>query len=219
VASDERAKHEFDTKGDEELERQHQGLSLVLAPLVANNETLGFLAVERSFKTGAGVEHLNGGPFTRAHLEFVAAAAYPLATRLSVIRRTQHVEQRYERLLSTVAGRFEIVGESEALKKVMSVVERVAPTTTAALILGESGTGKELIAQAIHGLSARSSGPFVAVNCAALPHGIIESELFGHAKGAFTGAVAARAGCFELASGGTLFRRRRSCCASCRSRR
>jgi len=202
VESDERAQGE---RPEDTEEGGRTALSLVLAPLVSGKETLGFLAVERSFKTGAGVKNLNGGPFTRAHLEFAAAAAYPLATRLVEIRRTQHAVQRYERLVQTVGERYEIVGEAPALKNVMNVVERVATTNSPALILGESGTGKELIARAIHGLSSRANGPFLPVNCAALPEGIIESELFGHARGAFTGAVAPRAGCFELASGGTLF--------------
>ena len=81
----------------------------------------------------------------------------------------------------------------------------MAPTESTVLILGETGTGKELIARAIHNISPRSNRPFVKLNCAAIPSGLLESELFGHEKGAFTGAVAQRIGCFELANGGTLF--------------
>ncbi len=90
------------------------------------------------------------------------------------------------------------------MKEIFSLIRQVAPTSASVLISGESGTGKELVARAIHGLSARSTGPFVAVNCAALPESLMESELFGHEKGSFTGAVARRAGCFEQAHNGTL---------------
>ena len=99
----------------------------------------------------------------------------------------------------------EIIGSSGTLKKTLRMVERVATTDATVLILGETGTGKELIARAIHNLSTRSARPLVKVNCAALPTELIESELFGHEKGAFTGAIARRAGRFELADGGTIF--------------
>ncbi len=98
-----------------------------------------------------------------------------------------------------------ITGESAALRDVLSRVEQVAPTASTVLLRGETGTGKELVAHAIHINSPRESGPFVRVNCAALAPGVLESELFGHEKGAFTGAVARRPGRFELADGGTLF--------------
>src|SRR5262249_6608314 len=99
----------------------------------------------------------------------------------------------------------EIVGESPALKSALNLVSVVAPTDSGVLILGETGTGKELIARAIHKLSSRSEKPFVKLNCAAIPLGLLESELFGHEKGAFTGAVAQKTGRFELADKGTLF--------------
>jgi DNA-binding NtrC family response regulator len=99
----------------------------------------------------------------------------------------------------------EIVGTSAALKAVLKQVEVVAPTESTVLILGETGTGKELIARAIHTASSRSRRPFVKLNCAAIPTGLLESELFGHEKGAFTGAIAQRIGRFELADGGTVF--------------
>jgi formate hydrogenlyase transcriptional activator len=99
----------------------------------------------------------------------------------------------------------EIVGQSDALRQALARVEQVAPTDSSVMLLGESGTGKELFARAIHDLSPRAKRPLVRVNCAALPGGLIESELFGHEKGAFTGAVAQRPGRFEVADGGTLF--------------
>jgi DNA-binding NtrC family response regulator len=98
-----------------------------------------------------------------------------------------------------------IVGDSAALREVLRIVDKVAPTDTRVLIVGESGTGKELIARTIHRKSPRKDAPFFAVNCGALAEGVLESELFGHERGAFTGAVATRKGYFEVASGGTLF--------------
>jgi len=98
-----------------------------------------------------------------------------------------------------------IIGSSPALKFVLTEVERVAPTDSTVLVLGETGTGKELIARAIHNLSARYGRPFVKVNCAAIPFDLLESELFGHEKGAFTGAIAQKIGRFEMADDGTLF--------------
>jgi formate hydrogenlyase transcriptional activator len=99
----------------------------------------------------------------------------------------------------------EIVGTSAALQRVLSLVSKVAPTDASVLITGETGTGKELVARAIHRRSQRSSKPFVSVNCAAIPRDLIASELFGHEKGSFTGAVQRRMGRFELANGGTIF--------------
>ena len=99
----------------------------------------------------------------------------------------------------------EIVGESRALKTALSLVSVVAPTDSSVLILGETGTGKELVARAIHKLGSRSEKAFVKLNCAAIPLGLLESELFGHEKGAFTGAIAQKTGRFELADKGTLF--------------
>jgi len=99
----------------------------------------------------------------------------------------------------------DLVGISPAMQKLFSVIRQVAPTSAPVLISGESGTGKELVAREIHKLSARGDGPFVAINTAALPEALIESELFGHERGAFTGAMERRAGCFEQARGGSLF--------------
>src|SRR5438067_886490 len=118
-----------------------------------------------------------------------------------------------------------MIGASPEMRKIYQVMEQAAPTGAAVLITGESGTGKELVAQTIHQLSPRASFPFVAINCAAIPETLLESEIFGHEKGAFTGAADRRQGCFELADRGTLFldeigamtRTRRSFC-SCSTR-
>ena len=110
-----------------------------------------------------------------------------------------------EALRSEVESRYEIVGTSFQVRRVLERIERVGPTGARVLVTGENGTGKELVARAIHRLSDRVEGPFVEVNCAAIPSELIESALFGHMKGSFTGAVADRAGKFEQADGGTLF--------------
>src|SRR5256886_14503511 len=98
-----------------------------------------------------------------------------------------------------------IIGNSPEMRKMYQVVEQAAPTAASVLITGESGTGKELVAQTVHQLSPRATFPFVAINCAAIPETLLESEIFGHEKGAFTGAADRRQGCFELADRGTLF--------------
>lgn len=108
-------------------------------------------------------------------------------------------------LRKKVSSKFEMVGDSNAMKEVKNMIEKVAPTDARVLILGPNGSGKELVARAIHDQSTRAQGPFVEVNCAAIPSELIESELFGHEKGAFTSAVKQRIGKFEQADGGTLF--------------
>jgi len=113
--------------------------------------------------------------------------------------------QENARLRGEVESRYEIVGRSYAIRGLLDRIEKVAPTDARVMITGENGTGKELVARAIHRLSARADAPFVEVNCAAIPSELIESELFGHMKGSFTGAHADRAGRFEQANTGTLF--------------
>src|SRR5277367_1175083 len=112
--------------------------------------------------------------------------------------------ERLQRQLSHQGVLGDLVGSSQSMQRVYALIQRVAPTSAPVLITGESGTGKEMISRAIHRLSDRVSGPFVAVNCAALPGDLIESELFGHEKGAFTGALNRHPGCFEQAHDGTL---------------
>jgi DNA-binding NtrC family response regulator len=99
----------------------------------------------------------------------------------------------------------DLIGQSDEMKGIYATIEAVAPSAASILIVGESGTGKELVARAIHDKSNRAKGPFIAINCAAFPREILENELFGHEKGAFTGAINEKQGCFELADGGTLF--------------
>ncbi len=126
---------------------------------------------------------------------------------LTLRNSLQHVDLATEnvRLRAEVEEQYEIVGASRAIREVIERIEKVAPTPARVLITGENGTGKELVARAIHALSPRGRGPFVEVNCAAIPAELIESELFGHLKGSFTGATADRPGKFEQADGGTLF--------------
>ncbi len=115
------------------------------------------------------------------------------------------LKRSVESLQTEVESRYEIVGSSPQIRQMLMRIEKVAPTRARVLITGENGTGKELVARAVHRLSDRRDRPFVEVNCAAIPSELIESELFGHMKGSFTGAVADRAGKFEQADGGTLF--------------
>jgi len=127
-----------------------------------------------------------------------------LLERAVAQRQLVDYNEALERRLSEQGVLGEMVGASAPMQEIYSLIRQVAPTSATVLIAGESGTGKELAARAIHELSPRREGAFVAINCAALPETLIESELFGHEKGAFTGAVDRRRGCFELAHGGTL---------------
>lgn len=110
-----------------------------------------------------------------------------------------------KRLKSKLTKKYALIGESDVMKKLKTNIERIAPTDARVLIVGENGTGKENIAHWLHELSPRSKGPFIEVNCAAIPSELIESELFGHEKGAFTSAIKSKKGSFELANNGTLF--------------
>src|SRR5216684_3166412 len=143
-------------------------------------------------------------------LPFLERPAEPRALEMlrhHAIRRERVLEEpgvpECEMPVGGVLG--ELVGTSPAMQAIFSTIRQVAPTSAPVLICGETGTGKELVAREIHKLSPRGDGPFVAINAAALPESLIESELFGHEKGAFTGAMERRAGCFEQAHGGTLF--------------
>lgn len=119
--------------------------------------------------------------------------------------RTARLSRTVEQMRAELETRYEMIGTSPALQRVFQDIDKVAPTRAGVLITGESGTGKELVSRAIHRLSPRADGPFIKVNCAAIPHDLIESELFGHERGSFTGAQARKRGFFEQAHGGTLF--------------
>jgi two-component system nitrogen regulation response regulator NtrX len=127
-----------------------------------------------------------------------------LVTIRNAMERTELVTETRS-LKRKVSGTYDIVGESPAIQKVLEMIERVAPTDARVLITGKNGTGKELVARWLHEKSERASGPFIEVNCAAIPSELIESELFGHEKGAFTSAIKQRIGKFEQAHGGSIF--------------
>lgn len=134
-------------------------------------------------------------------LERLKALIPKALDKYNVKTANRQLQKRLERL--TRYG--EMIGQSEEMRQIYTIIEAVAPSNATVLIMGESGTGKELVARAMHQKSARKKGPFIAVNCGAFPREILENELFGHEKGAFTGAINEKPGCFELAHGGTLF--------------
>ena len=144
---------------------------------------------------GFGALYVEGRAFTETDLELLTALANAAAPVLQPVRARA----------APKAAAQEILGESPAVARLRAEIERVAPSDTTVLVTGETGTGKELVARALHAGSARAGGPFVAVNCAAFIETLLEAELFGHEKGAFTGADRARPGCFEQAHTGTLF--------------
>ena len=119
--------------------------------------------------------------------------------------RVKQANRTLEERLANLTRFGDLIGQSEEMRKIYNMIESAAPSSASMIIVGESGTGKELVARAIHDKSNRAKGPFVAINCAAFPREILENELFGHEKGAFTGAINEKPGCFEMADGGTLF--------------
>jgi DNA-binding NtrC family response regulator len=146
----------------------------------------------------AGAFHYISKPFNRDELKLTIRKAL----ELKALERENVVLRQALKSHNDIES---IIAESSGMRQIVEMIRRVAPTETTVLILGESGTGKELVARAIHGLSPRSRGPFVPVNCAAIPENLLESELFGHVKGAFTGAIRDRVGKFEAAEGGSIF--------------
>jgi len=125
--------------------------------------------------------------------------------RIGDKKALQNKNTALESRLQQVEGRSDLIGESAPMQRVKKLIDKVAPSDSAVLILGETGTGKEMVARRVHEQSERANAPFVAVNCGAIPENLVESEFFGHRKGAFTGADQARTGLFEVANGGTLF--------------
>ncbi|MEI9401906.1 nif-specific transcriptional activator NifA [Mesorhizobium argentiipisi] len=187
-------------------------LTFLGIPVKAQHETLGILSVERANEQPSYVHHNEDLCFLNMVADLVGQVVH--LHRLPNIDGQQLVEQQTgpdkPRDQERTASRYPsvkidgIIGESPAIKRVLEMVPIVARTNSTVLLRGESGTGKEFFAQAIHKLSTRRTKAFIKLNCAALPESVLESELFGHEKGAFTGAIAQRAGRFELANGGTL---------------
>ncbi|MGA8272142.1 MAG: sigma 54-interacting transcriptional regulator [Candidatus Sulfotelmatobacter sp.] len=176
-----------------------------LIPLVNRDRLLGFLSIAR----------IAGDPFTEGDVEFLSQAAGQIAIAIENALAYKEISELKDKLAQEKLYleeeirsdmNFEnIVGNSPTLKQVLELVETVAPNDSTVLLLGETGTGKELIARAIHDRSRRKDRTLVKMNCAAIPTGLLESELFGHEKGAFTGAIAQKVGRLELADQGTLF--------------
>jgi len=179
--------------------------SVCCLPLISRNRAIGVLVLGR----------LRDDAFTQADISFLSQVANQLALAVENALAYREIRELKEQLskeklyledeIRTEMNFTQIIGNSASLRRVLKGVGTVAPTDSTVLIYGETGTGKELIARAIHDLSSRSSKPFVKLNCAAIPTGLLESELFGHEKGAFTGAIAQRIGRFEVANGGTIF--------------
>jgi DNA-binding NtrC family response regulator len=151
------------------------------------------------------VEAMKEGAFDYVTKPFKVDELMITVQRALEYRRALHENQQLKAQLNFRAGLSDIIAESAPMRKICSMIERVAPTDQTVLIGGESGVGKEVIAKAIHSNSIRKNEPFVPINCAALPEPLLESELFGHVKGSFTGASSDKEGLFEVASGGTIF--------------
>jgi formate hydrogenlyase transcriptional activator len=179
--------------------------SFCFLPLISRNRAIGVLVLGR----------LRDDSFSPADITFLTQVANQIALAVENALAYREIRELKEQLskeklyledeIRTQMNFAQIIGNSASLGRVLKQVETVAPTDSTVLIYGETGTGKELIARGIHDLSPRRSKPFVKLNCAAIPTGLLESELFGHEKGAFTGAIAQRIGRFEVADGGTIF--------------
>jgi len=174
-------------------------------PLVHHGKTIGVLGVLSRIEGGISAEDMH--ILERIAVQVAMAVDHTLAfQRIAELRDQLRQQKQYLEEEINLENRYEdIVGDSKGLRQVLQQIETVAPTTATVLIQGETGTGKELLARAIHRLSPRRERTFIKLNCAAIPAGLLESELFGHEKGAFTGAIARKMGRLELAHEGTLF--------------
>lgn len=178
-------------------------VSFICVPIKIGNEVIGALSADRLFSDEVSLKE-------DVRLLSIIASMIAQAVRLrqSAQEERQRLINENKRLQEELRERFKpsnIIGESKAMHEVYDIIGRVANADTTVLLRGESGVGKELVAHAIHYNSQRASNPFIRINCAALPENLIESELFGHEKGAFTGAITMRRGRFELADKGTIF--------------
>jgi formate hydrogenlyase transcriptional activator len=198
----------------QDLPEAQAGKDFFLAPELKTACVLPLLS--RNLASGIlGIGRREDDPYSEEDIDFLAQVSNQIAIAVENALAYRQISELTDKLaqeklyledeIRTEANFEEIVGKSQALHRVLKLVETVAPTASTVLICGETGTGKELIARAIHHLSSRNSKTFVKLNCAALPAGLLESELFGHEKGAFTGAIAQRIGRLELANHGTLF--------------
>lgn len=202
IAANDKLKTRFDASDSDHTHDDH--IALICVPIKSGNEVLGILSVEKKTAKKVSLQ-------TDIHLLTLISRviAQALVFRIKIAERFNALEAENERLqkqIKTNAHRpATIIGNSSAMLEVYENITQVAPTHATVLIRGESGVGKELVAKAIHDQSDRKDKPFVKFNCAALSDSIIESELFGHEKGSFTGAHAKRLGRFEAADGGTIF--------------
>jgi transcriptional regulator with GAF, ATPase, and Fis domain len=172
--------------------------SLLCVPLTVFQRVIGCIYLDTTVNAPTG-------RLLEDHLQLVAAIAGISAMALENARRLQWLEQENQRLTVEITQERSLVGESPRMKEIYQLLTRVAPTESTVLIVGESGTGKELAARALHRSSPRANRPFMAINCAAIPETLLESDLFGHERGAFTGAAALKKGRLEVADGGVVF--------------
>jgi Nif-specific regulatory protein len=170
--------------------------SILVTPLTVGERKLGVVYLESGGEDAA---------FEERHMQVLTVMASVAAPTLEAARHTEWLEGEYRRVVADISSEHRLVGESPAMQAVRDFIARVAGGDSSLLLCGDSGTGKEVVARAIHDSGPRSGKPFVAINCSALAETLLESELFGHEKGAFTGAVAKKSGKLEVANGGTVF--------------